>query len=42
MRLESFIRRALGLKAHRVVKVEEDETTQQLVVHVDRREHRRL
>ena len=42
MRMESFIRRALGLKAHRVVQVEEDETAKQLVIHVDRREHRRL
>ncbi len=42
MRIESFIRRALGLKAHRVVKVEEDEAAKELVVHLDRREHRRL
>jgi transposase len=42
MRMETFIRKALGLKAHRVVLVEEDETGKQLVIHVDRREHRRL
>lgn len=42
MRMESFIRRALGLKAHRVVKIEENESGQALVVHLDRREHRQL
>ena len=42
MRMESFIRRALGLKAHRVIKIEEDEAARNLVVHLDRREHRRL
>jgi transposase len=42
MRMETLIRKALGLKAHRVVKIEEDETARNLVVHLDRREHRRL
>ena len=42
MRMESFIRRALGLKAHCVIRVEEDEAAQRVVVHLDRREHRRL
>lgn len=40
--METFIRKALGLKAHRVVKVEEDDTAGQLVVHLDRVGHRRL
>lgn len=42
MRIATFIRKALGLKAHRVVKVEEDEAAKTLIVHLDRREHRRL
>jgi transposase len=42
MRLDTFIRKALGLKAHRVVTIEEDEAGKALVVHLDRREHRRL
>ena len=40
--METFIRKALGLRAHRVVKIEEDEAARNLVVHLDRREHRRL
>ena len=42
MRVETFITKALGLRAHRVVKIEEDEAARNLVVHLDRREHRRL
>jgi transposase len=42
MRIETFIRKGLRLKAHRVVRVEDDETAKTLVVHLDRREHRRL
>jgi transposase len=42
MRLDTFIRKALRLKAHRVLTIEEDEATQALVVHLDRRAHRRL
>jgi transposase len=42
MRMNTFIRKALGLKAHRVVKIEADAATQTLVIHLDRREHRRL
>jgi transposase len=42
MRMESFIRRALGLNAHRVVNIEENESGKELVVHLDRREHRQL
>jgi hypothetical protein len=42
MRMETFIRKGLRLKAHRVVKIEEDEAPKELVVHLDRREHRRL
>jgi transposase len=42
MRRETFIRKGLRLKAHCVVKVEEDEAAQELVIHLDRREHRRL
>jgi transposase len=42
MRMDTFIRKALGLKAHRVVKIEEDEAAKELVVHLDRRGHRRL
>ena len=37
--MATFIRKALGLKAHRVVKVEGDEVAKELVVHLDRREH---
>jgi transposase len=42
MRIATFIRKALGLKAHRVVKIEENEAAKQLIVHLDRREHRHL
>ena len=42
MRIETFIRRALRLKAHRVVRVEEDEAAKELVIYLDRREQRRL
>ena len=42
MRTETFITKAHGLRAHRVVKIEEDEAARNLVVHLDRREHRRL
>ena len=37
MRMETFIRKGLRLKAHRVVKLEEDEAAQELVIHLDRR-----
>lgn len=40
--METFIRKALRLKAHTVVRVEEDEGAVQLVVHLDRLGHRRL
>jgi transposase len=42
MRMETYIRKALRLKAHTVVHVEEDEVAGQLVVHLDRLGHRRL
>jgi transposase len=42
MRLETYIRKALGLKAHRVVRVDHDETTREVVVQIDRLDHRRL
>lgn len=42
MRMETFIREALRLKAHTVVKVEEDEAAGALIVHLDRLGHRRL
>jgi transposase len=42
MRMESFLRRARGLKGHRVVRIEEDAMAKQVVIHVARREHRRL
>src|SRR6266545_7607225 len=42
MRMETFIRKALRLKAHRVVKVEEDEGAGELTVHLDRVGERRL
>jgi hypothetical protein len=42
MRMDTFIRRAIGLKAHRVVKIGEDDTAAAVIVHLDRREHRRL
>lgn len=42
MRMETFIRKSLGLKAHTVVKVEERETDQTLVIHVERLGQRRL
>ena len=42
MRLETYIRKALGLKAHRVVRVDHDETAREVVVHIDRLDHRRL
>ena len=40
--MDTFIRKALGLKAHRVVQIEEDDTVPVVVIHLDRREHRRL
>jgi transposase len=42
MRMETFIRKALRLKAHTVVKVEEDEAAGALSVYLDRLGHRRL
>jgi transposase len=42
MRMETFIRKGLRLKAHRVVEVQEDEAAQELVIRLDRHEHRRL
>ena len=42
MRMETFIRKGLRLKAHRVVRIEEDDAVNELVIHLDRREHRRL
>ena len=42
MRMETFIRRGLRLKAHRVVKVEEDAAAAALVVHMERLGYRRL
>jgi hypothetical protein len=42
MRLDTSIGTALGLKAHRVVTIEADEAAEELVVHLDRREYRRL
>jgi len=42
MRLSTFIRKALGLKAHRVVRVEEDDASPAVIIHLDRWEHRRL
>lgn len=42
MRMETFIRKSLGLKAHTVVKVEEREGEGALVVHVERLGYRRL
>ena len=42
MRMETVIRKALRLKAHTVVKVEEDEGVDELVVQLDRLGHRRL
>jgi transposase len=42
MRMETFIRKALRLKAHTVVQVEEGETAGHLVAHLDRLGHRRL
>lgn len=42
MRMETFIRKSLGLKAHTVMKVEEQEAEGVLVVHVERLGHRRL
>jgi transposase len=42
MRMETFIRKSLRLKAHRVVKVEEDAAGGELRVHVARLGHRRL
>ena len=40
MRMQTFIRKALGLEAHTVTRVAEGD--QELVVHLDRRGHRRL
>jgi ribosomal protein L34E len=42
MRMETFIRKGLRLKAHRVIEVEHDMAAGELVVHLDRRGHRRL
>ena len=42
MRMETFIRKGLRLKAHRVVEVQEDRAAAELVIRLDRREHRRL
>jgi len=42
MRMETFIRKALGLKAHTVVKVEEDDAAGELIVRVERLGYRRL
>jgi transposase len=44
MRMETFIRRSLGLKAHTVVKVEEREAEgeRELLIHVERWGQRRL
>jgi hypothetical protein len=42
MRMETFIREALRLKAHRVVTVEEDESAGALTVYLDRIGERRL
>jgi transposase len=42
MRLETFIRKSLRLKAHMVTKVEEREAEGALVVHIDRLGQRRL
>jgi transposase len=42
MRMETFIRKGLRLKAHRVVRVEEDEGAEALTVYVDRIGERRL
>jgi len=42
MRMETFIRKSLGLKAHTVVKVELREADEVLVVQVERLGHRRL
>jgi transposase len=42
MRMETFIRKSLGLKAHTVVTIEEDETAQALLVHIERVGQRRL
>jgi transposase len=41
MRMATFIRKALGLKAHRVVRVEETPTGE-VVAHIERRAQRRL
>jgi len=42
MRMETFIRKGLRLKAHRVVKVEEEEGAEALTVYLDRIGERRL
>jgi transposase len=42
MRMETFIRKTLRLKAHRVVKIEEDEAAGELTVYLDRIGERRL
>jgi hypothetical protein len=42
MRMETFIRKALRLKAHKVVTVEEDEAVGELTIHLDRVGQRRL
>ena len=38
MRMETFIRKGLRLKAHRVVTIEEDDAAAELVIHLDRRD----
>ncbi len=42
MRMDTFIRKALGLKAHTVTGVEQPEGSDELIVHVARVGHRRL
>ena len=42
MRMETFIRKSLGLKAHTVVAVDEDETVPVLIVHIERVRQRQL
>jgi len=42
MRIETFIRKSLGLKAHTVVTVTEDEAARRVAVHVERVGQRRL
>jgi transposase len=42
MRMETFIRKSLGLKAHTVVQVEAREAAAEVMVHIERLGHRRL